>query len=128
MKEPHWIPVEAIRAIHLELIAEHGGLPGLKDGNLLESALARARNLWSYGRPTLFDLAAAYGFGLAKNHSFVDGNKRTALAAIDIFLRMNGWELDSSEAETVDIIQRLAAGELNQTALAAWIKKNAVRL
>lgn len=127
MKEPRWVPIEAIKAIQLELIAEHGGLPGVRDEGLLESALARPRNLWAYERPTLYDLAAADGFGLTKNHAFVDGNKRIGLAAIDVFLRMNGCHLIASEAEAVAAILKLAEGKLNQSDLAAWIAKHAAR-
>ncbi len=127
MKEPHWIPIEAICAMHLELIAEHGGLPGIRDQGLLESALARPRNLWAYEKPTLFDLAAAYGFGLAKNHGFVDGNKRIALAAIDVFLRINGYHLTATEADAVATIRRLAESKLNQAGLAAWVGKHVAK-
>lgn len=127
MREPWWVPIEAIKAIHLELIAEHGGLPGVRDEGLLESALARPRNLWAYEKPTLYDLAAAYGFGLTKNHALVDGNKRIGLAAIDVFLRMNGSHLTASEAEAVAVILKLAEGKLDQADLAAWIAKHAGR-
>jgi len=123
VKEPHWVPVEAVRAMHLELLAEHGGLPGVRDLNLLESALARPKNLWAYENPTMVELAAAYGFGLAKNHPFADGSKRIALAAVDAFLGMNGYDLVVPEAEAADTIRRLAAGTLIQSELAGWLKK-----
>lgn len=110
--------------MHLELLAEHGGLPGVRDTNLLESALARPKNLWAYGNPTMAELAAAYGFGLAKNHPFADGNKRIALAVVDAFLGMNGYDLVVSEAEAADIIRGLAAGTLGQSELAHWIKEH----
>lgn len=110
--------------MHLELLAEHGGLPGVRDVNLLESALARPRNLWAYQNPSMAELAATYGFGLAKNHSFADGNKRIALAVVDAFLGMNGYDLVVPEAEAVDTIRGLAAGTLSQTELAHWLKEH----
>lgn len=121
------MPVEAVRAMHLELLAEHGGLPGVRDVNLLESALARPKNLWAYENPSMAELAAAYGFGLAKNHPFADGNKRIALAVVDAFLGMNGYDLVVPEAEAVDTIRGLAAGTLSQSELAQWLKEHARR-
>jgi death-on-curing protein len=121
VKEPHWVPVEAVRAMHLELLAEHGGLPGVRDVNLLESALARPKNLWAYEHPTMAELAASYGFGLAKNRPFADGNKRIALAVVDTFLGMNGYDFVVPEAEAADTIRGLAAGTLSQNELAHWL-------
>lgn len=125
MKEPRWVPEIAVSAMHEELIAEHGGASGLRDSGLLSASLARPRHLFSYSEnATLFDLAAAYGYGLAKNHSFVDGNKRIALAVIDVFLRLNGYKLVAPEPEAVVMMINLVEGVENQDSLAAWISEN----
>jgi len=119
-----WIPESAIVAMHGQLMAEHGGLAGPIDQDKLNSTLARPQNLEAYSTssPSLFELAAAYGFGFAKNHCFADGNKRIALSAIDVFLIRNGFELAAGEAEAASIIQGLAAGEMSEPELAAWIE------
>jgi death-on-curing protein len=119
-----WLDSREIRAIHAALIAEHGGPGGVRDVGLPESALARAQNLIAYGSPSLADLAAAYGFGLARNHPFLDGNKRIALAAIAVFLDTNSYELVAEQADAVHIILKLAAGELSESELSAWIAAN----
>lgn len=119
-----WLDAVEIRAIHLQLIAEYGGLAGIRDEGLLESALARPRNLVAYGDPSLPDLAASYGFGLARNHPFSDGNKRIALASIGVFVDINGWELTASQEDAVETILRLAAGDLTQEELSAWVAAN----
>ncbi|MBD2006817.1 MULTISPECIES: type II toxin-antitoxin system death-on-curing family toxin [Cyanophyceae] len=125
MKEPEWVPETAVSAIHEELIAEHGGKAGLRDSGLLSASLARPRHLFSYSEnATLFDLAAAYGYGLAKNHSFVDGNKRIALAVIDVFLRLNGYKLVAPEPEAVVMMNYLVEGVEDQDTLAVWIAEN----
>jgi death on curing protein len=121
MNEPRWLTRELVIAIQSELIAEHGGRARIRDEALLESALARPQNARAYGRPSLAELGAAYCFGLARNHPFVDGNKRTALAALDVFLLMNGHELDCPEPEAVHVILELAAGRLTEAELAAWV-------
>jgi death on curing protein len=123
--EPKWLSRDIVVAIHGELIAEHGGLSGVRDEGLLESALARANNRRAYAEPSRYELAAAYGFGLAKNHPFLDGNKRIALASIDVFLQLNGFALAASEVETVAVIRDLAAGEIDEDTLARWIEANA---
>ena len=128
MKEPVWIPVAAVRAIHLELIAEYGGQPGVRDEGLLDSALARPQNLFAYEEPDLHDLAAAYAFGIARNHPFFDGNKRAAFAAIGVFLELNGRELIADEADAIETMLRLAEGKLNQRDLAAWVRGNSRKL
>lgn len=120
-----WIDAAVLRAAHDEQLAEHGGGAGTRDEGLLESALARGRNLAAYGDPDVAQLAAAYGFGVARNHPFVDGNKRTALVAIELFLLLNGWELHASDADCVMQILALAAGELDEDSLAAWIRAHA---
>ncbi|NEO47689.1 MAG: type II toxin-antitoxin system death-on-curing family toxin [Moorea sp. SIO4A3] len=108
MKEPRWVPEQAVIAIHDKLILEHGGCSGLRDPNLLSSSLARPKHLFYYiDSASLFDIAAAYAFSLAKNHPFVDGNKRIALAVIDVFLRLNRYELVAVEEEAVTKINDL---------------------
>ena len=122
-----WVPEPAVRAMHAELIAEHGGRTGIRDPGLLSSALARPRNKRAYGASSsLFDLAAAYGVSIVRNHPFIDGNKRLALAVMYVFLEMNGVRLDALEVETVDVMLRLAAGELEEKGLSLWLKKNSV--
>lgn len=114
-----------MHAMHVALIAEHGGAEGVRDQNLLSSALARPRNPIAYGDPSIFELAASHAFGIAKNHPFVDGNKRTALMAAYTFLHLNGWELVGSEPEAVVVMRELAAGEIDEAELARWIEANA---
>jgi death-on-curing protein len=123
MQDPVWVPVRAVIAIQAELIAEHGGLHGPPRLGDLEAALGRPVNLHAYAetQPSLPRLAAAYGFALARGHCFPDGNKRVALAIMDVFLRMNGLELTAEEADAVDTVQRLAAGELSEDELAEWL-------
>ncbi|NEQ86678.1 MAG: type II toxin-antitoxin system death-on-curing family toxin [Moorea sp. SIO2I5] len=129
MKEPRWVPEQAVIAIHDELILEHGGCFGLRDPNLLSSSLARPKHLFDYiDSASLFDLAAAYAFSLAKNHPFVDGNKRIALAVIDVFLRLNGYELVAAEEEAVTKIKDLVEGIENQESIATWIAANSQEL
>ena len=124
-KQPRWLTVEQVIAIHEERLAEHGGLPGIRDEGALGSAVDRARNKWAYEETRdLHTLAAAYGFGLAKNHPFADGNKRTALVAMYAFLGKNGLRLVAEEADAVVTMVRLAAGKLPEAKLAAWLRKN----
>ena len=127
---PRWIPEAAIRSIHAELQAEHGGLDGPVDEDKLGATLARPQQLEAYSDPpaSLFQYAAAYGFGFAKNHCFKDGNKRISLAAIDVFLQLNGYELVAEEAEAAIIIEALAAGEMTENDLAQWIETNSTIL
>jgi death-on-curing protein len=122
-----WLNPFVISAIQEEQLAEHGGSLGVRDLALLESALDRARNLANLGlpcggNPKAWDLAAVYAHGIARNHPFVDGNKRTALVATELFLQLNGSELHASDEECVMIIFSLAAGEIDETALAAWLE------
>ena len=123
---PVWVPSDAVVAIHQALLQEHGGLIGLPRPDSLEAALARPQQLHHYAqpKPTVARLAAAYGFALAKGHCFADGNKRVALSIIDVFMQMNGSELTASEPDAVVTIQALAAGELTEEGLAAWIEAN----
>ncbi len=123
---PVWIPETAIRAMHAELLQEHGGLDGPVDENALGATLARPQQLEHYSNPaaTLPQLAAAYGFGFAKNHCFSDGNKRIALVAVDVFLQLNGYELVASEVDATITFQALAAGELGESQLGEWVDRN----
>jgi len=126
MTDPVWVPLRAVISIQAELVAEHGGLAGPPRLGDLEAALGRPVNLHAYAEspPSLPRLAAAYGFALARGHCFPDGNKRVALAIIDVFLRMNGLELSADEMDAVDTIQSLAAGELTEDELARWVTEN----
>lgn len=129
MDEPVWLTRAQVEAIHLSLVREHGGSHGLRDEDLLESALARPRNLWHYGsEPDIFSLAGAYGFGVIRNHPFVDGNKRTGFACAGVFLLSNGWELRAEEPEAVLVIRDVAAGELGEAELVAWLRDRSERL
>lgn len=127
MSDPVWLRPDAVMAIHDAQLAEHGGSAGLRDAGLLESALARPLNLHAYGAPDLAALAAAYGFGIARNHPFVDGNKRTALVSLETFLALNGAELGADDADCVVTILALAAGDLTEDALADWVRRNLTR-
>ncbi|MBI5109414.1 MAG: type II toxin-antitoxin system death-on-curing family toxin [Rhodocyclales bacterium] len=109
-------------AAHHEQLAEHGGAAGIRDAGLLDSALARAENLAAYGDPDVASLAAAYGFGIVRNHPFVDGNKRAALIATELFLALNGFDLMVDDAECVLVVLSLAAGELEEAEFAAWLR------
>ena len=127
MKKWIWIDPSVILAVHDEQIAEHGGSAGLRDRGLLESALARPLNLAAYGKPDHADLAACYGVGIAKNHPFVDGNKRTAFVAVELFLTSNGWKLSASDADAVLAMLAVAAGKIDETGFAEWIRRHAER-
>lgn len=122
-----WVDRSVILAVHDEQLAEHGGAVGLRDEGLLDSALARPLHLDAYGQPDVADLAAAYGVGLAKNHAFIDGNKRTAFVAMELFLVLNSHELLASDADCVLTMLAVAAGELDEPAFAAWIREKSVR-
>lgn len=117
-----WVDRRALELLHDESIAEHGGAPGLRDEGLLESALARPLNLAAYGQPDVAELAAAYGVGLAKNHAFVDGNKRVAFLAVGLFLALNGWRLVTTQAEATLTMLAVAAGTLDEAAFAQWLR------
>jgi len=122
-REPTWLSRRLVEAIQLDQLRQHGGSPGLRDENLLESALARPRMRFDYEPDSdLAALAASYAFGLAKNHAFVDGNKRVAFAALFTFLGVNGLELDVAEDDAVRTVLALASGELSEEALASWIR------
>ncbi len=118
-----WIARSVVIAAHNVQLAEHGGAAGIRDAGLLESALARAENLAACGDPDVAALAAAYGFGIVRNHPFVDGNKRAALITTELFLAMNGFDLVVEDVECVVTILSLAAGELEEAEFAAWLRE-----
>ncbi len=128
-RAPRLATAPLVRAMHAALLARFGGLAGTVDEGKLESALARAQQRMAYGNPppTVFDLAAESAFGIARNHPFSDGNKRVALATADMVLWLNGVEFAADQAETVVVIQSLAAGELSVEQLAAWLEQNSVK-
>jgi death-on-curing protein len=117
-----WVVPDVVRAIHDRQLAEHGGGDGVRDAGLLSSALARPEHAAFYGTPDAADLAAAYAFGIARNHPFVDGNKRTAWAVARLFLRLNRCRLEFVAAEAVAAMEALAAGSLDEAGLAAWFR------
>ena len=119
-----WITRQALELLHEESLSLHGGASGLRDEGLLESALARPLNLASYGEPDLVALAAAYGVGLAKNHAFVDGNKRAAFLSVGLFLGLNGYRLVATQAEATLTMLGVAAGDMDEEAFAAWIREH----
>ena len=121
-REWTWIDSEVLRTVHAEQLAAHGGLAGLRDENALQSAVARAEQLAHYGRPDVADLAAAYGFGIARNHPFSDGNKRTAFVAVELFLALNRYELSAPDADCVITMLKLAAGDIGEAEFAQWIR------
>ena len=124
MSEPFWLTRQIIIAIHDEQLAIHGGASGLRDEGLLESALDRPRNKLSYENAELPELAAAYAFAIARNHPFIDGNKRTSLLALYTFLGVNGIDFNVPEADAAAIILSLAAGEVSEESLTRWIRDN----
>lgn len=124
MSEPVWITEELAKAIHARQLREFGGPPDLRDATMLTSALDRPKNKWSYEQAELPELAAAYAYGIAKNHPFVDGNKRAALLSLVIFLDLNGIQFEASEQEAAAIIIELAAGNVGEEGLARWIRDN----
>jgi death on curing protein len=119
-----WIDKRLLLILHDESLAEHGGASGVRDEGLLESALARPLNLLAYGDPDAADLAASYGVGLAKNHAFVDGNKRAAFLSVGLFLAMNGFRLNASQADATLTVLAVASSEMNEAAFASWIRAN----
>ena len=122
--KPIWLSTELVQAMHLRQLSEHGGGAGIRDLGLLDSALQRPLNKAAYGEVELADLAAAYAYGIARNHPFIDGNKRTALVASFTFLYLNGCVMNSSQIENVQTFLALAAGTLSEDQLAAWFKQH----
>jgi death-on-curing protein len=124
MKEPIWLARAFILALHEDLLAEFGGAAGIRDEGMLDSALSRPQNLFGYQKPGMFELAAAYAFGIVANHPFVDGNKRTGLMAAYVFLARNGWELTASEADATAATLALAAKTMGEAGYAKWLAEN----
>lgn len=127
MTEPRWLTFGLVRAIHADQIAQHGGSGGLRDRGLLESALERPRNRYNYEpHSDLPQLAASYGFGIAQNHPFIDGNKRIAFQAMFVFLGLNGLRIECPEEAVVAMVLSLASGETDESGLATWLRENTV--
>ena len=125
--DPVWLSEAQIRMLHAETLRLFGGALGLRDEAMLDSALGRPKNKWRYDPGTsVFGLAAAYGFGIARNHPFIDGNKRTALLAMRAFLFLNGHQLTPDEIETVTVVEGLAAGTVDEASVESWIESNTV--
>ena len=127
MKTPVWVARETVLSLHDQSLVEHGGGAGIRDEGLLDSALHKPEQLFHYGKPTIFDLAASYGFGIVKNHPFIDGNKRAGFVVAIVFLELNGYRFQSSEADAAVNTLALAAGELSESQFAAWLKANSKR-
>jgi len=120
-----WVSKEALLLLHDESLSEHGGRAGLRDAGLLDSALNRPLNLLAYGEPDFADLAASYAVGLAKNHTFVDGNKRAAFLAVGLFLHLNGYRLRATQADATLTMLAVASGDITEAAFAAWLRQHA---
>jgi death-on-curing protein len=118
-----WLDPDVLRAVHAEQLAEHGGAAGTRDDGLFHSAMARPRQLADYGQPDLADLAACYAWGIARNHPFIDGNKRTAFVALELFLLLNGQELVADDADCVLTMLGVAAGDIDESSLASWVRE-----
>ncbi len=128
MKPPEWVLRDTVLALHEELLAEFGGSSGVRDEGLLESALARPENLLAYGKPSIFDLAASYAFGLVKNHAFIDGNKRTGFVIAALFLEINSYRLQAAEADAIVHTLALAAGAMDEAGYAVWLETNSRKI
>jgi death-on-curing protein len=126
MSEPNGVDREVLLAIQSELLNRFGGLAGIRDEGLLDSAINKPKNLFAYGEPSVFELAASYATGLVKNHPFLDGNKRIGFMAAYVFLGANGWSLEAPEEEAVLQTLALAAGESAEADYAAWLARNSV--
>ena len=123
-----WIDRRALLLLHGESLVLHGGAPGMRDEGLLDSALARPENLAAYGQPDVFDCAAAYVFGLAKNHPFIDGNKRAAFLGAGMFLRLNGFRLTATQHDATLTMLALAASDITEAAYADWLRNHTTPL
>jgi len=128
MNEPYWLARDECLMLHDMMLSHYGGIAGLRDENLLESALAKPQQLFHYGNPTMADLGASYAAGIVKNHPFLDGNKRTGFMMAAGFLERNGFEFNATEAEVVIRTLALAAGEMTESAYAEWLKSNSRRV
>lgn len=127
MQQWRWLDKGLLVTLHDESLAMHGGASGIRDAALLDSALNRAPNLAHYGTPDFADLAAAYGVGLAKNHAFVDGNKRAAFLSVGLFLTLNGYKLTATQVDATLTMLAVAGGEMDEAAFAAWLRQNSVK-
>jgi death-on-curing protein len=123
MREPVWVDRLVVELVHGDQLREHGGLPGIRDENALEAALARPQQKWHYEKPDLATLAAAYAYGLCQGHPFRDGNKRVAFVTMMVFLGLNGRDLEAQEADVVALMLSLASGKLSERELANWLTK-----
>jgi death-on-curing protein len=128
VKEPVWVLRSVVEAVHEAQLAEHGGASGIRDAALLDSALARPLNLRAYSQSDICMLAAAYAFGLVRNHPFVDGKKRTAFLVAYVFLRLNGLDLTASETNAVEAMLALASGDVKEDEFAIWLRSNTTAL
>ena len=126
--DPIWLSKAVVLAFHGRMLAAHGGSPGLRDAGLLDSALARPRQLHAYGEPDLCDMAAAYAAGIIRNHPFVDGNKRAGFMSAYVFLAANGLRLTAAEVDVVQVVTLLAAREIDEVEFAAWLRDNSERV
>ena len=124
MKEPIWVLREVVLLAHEQSLAQFGGSPGIRDEGLLDSAIGKPQNLFAYGKPNLFDLAASYAFGIVKNHPFIDGNKRVGFLVAVVFLELNGYRFSATEVDAALRTLAMAAGEISQAAYAEWLKKS----
>jgi death on curing protein len=122
-----WLKQAVVIAVHESQLAEHGGGAGVREQNSLESAMSRPENLAAYGKPDAADLAAAYGFGISRNHAFIDGNKRTGFVASEMFLILNGYELTADDASTALTMLAVAAGDITEAEFATWIRSHVVK-
>ncbi len=127
MKQPVWVLREVGSMLHEQSLAEFGGSAGVRDEGLLDSALAKPLTLLAYGKPTLFDLAASYAFGIVKNHPFIDGNKRAGFIVVVVFLELNGYDFRAAEVDAALRTLALAAGEMREAGYAQWLKANSKR-
>ena len=123
MRQPTWVPVEAVHIIHDRQIARHGGASGLRDQGLLQNAMQRPVNKWQYQNVDIFECAAAYAYGIEKEHAFVDGNKRTAFVTSATFLRGNGWHFVTEPAEGLAFVEGLASDEVSEEEFKNWLER-----
>lgn len=128
MKKPAWVLREVVLILHEQSLAQFGGAPGVRDEGLLDSALGKPQNFFAYGKPSLFDLAASYAFGLVKNHPFIDGNKRVGFVVAVLFLELNGYKFQATEVDAALRTLSLAAGEMKEAAYSEWLKANSRRV
>ena len=127
MTAPRWLTADIVIAIHDASIAQFGGSVSIRDRGFLESAIARPLNLYAYETPDIFTLAAAYGYGITQNHAFIDGNKRTGLAAMAVFLGLNGYTFEQPGPQTVLVMEGLADGSVGESDLVEWLRKHSVQ-